>query len=416
MLCTFPSAVRACYGIYKFVVVRLPLLKPSYKWKAIRKRSIAFELTRTLYRKGRITDPGIMAMVSFQPDNSGSHKEVEKGKTGIFELDVAYNGLSIGGKIFNTGIKGCEVLLDGMVLRKATLDKDNEFAFKISGSVLTHFPEKSILSVRLNNGEFLLCKGFQNILVTVPGGKDSIKKILDDGFLVSKRGGIPLSAEIVKKNQDELLQLYDELRDFFENIIGKSLFLNYGTLLGFVRNADFIPNDDDFDAGYISEKRHPLEVKTEALELIRKLLRAGYSVSINSVGRLFKVHGKNGFHLDIMPVWFEAEWNVAYRGICVKASLDDFVPVQKSFLRGCKVYIPNCPEVFLTGYYGKDWRVPDPGYSADMRQTGMDLRTNYGKYLITPLEFMHFKQQMDTERKSDSAIGEFISASLVGKI
>jgi len=357
-----------------------------------------------------------MAKVLFIPEDPEVLKTINVEPAGKYYLDVAYNGMSIGGKVFLKGAGTCDVLLDGKVLRKVTLDKDSEFEFKIASSVLLLFPEKSRLSVRLDNGGFLLYKRVAHALVTVPGGNSSIKEVLDSGFMVSKRGGIPTSSEKVKHNQDSLLKLYEELRCFFDQEIGRPLFINYGTLLGIVRNGDFIPNDDDFDAGYVSTKTNPKEVKAEALVLIKILLRAGYTISINSVGRLFKVQGSNGIHLDIMPVWFEAEWNVAYRGICVKACQDDFVPVQKSLLRSHKVYIPNHPEVFLEGYYGKTWRVPDPGYSADLRQTGKDLRANYGKYLITPLEFMHFKQQMDMERNSDPAIGDLISVSLVGTI
>ena len=145
------------------------------------------------------------------------------------------------------------------------------------------------------------------------------------------------------------------------------------------------------------------------------MLNLGFNVSVNPVGRLFKIHNNTGVHLDLMPVWFEKEWNVAFRGACVKSSVEDYLPVGNGFLRDHEVYVPNKPEIFLSGYYGTSWRIPDPGDVSDFRQTGKSLLKNYLKYLITPLEFKKISRKVEAERIDNPGIGRFTASAFKGK-
>jgi hypothetical protein len=85
-------------------------------------------------------------------------------------------------------------------------------------------------------------------------------------------------------------------------------------------------------------------------------------------------------------------------------------------MRGRKVYTPRRPEVFLEGYYGPGWRVPDPGYVSDIKQTGKDLRRSYAKFLITPLEFLRFARKVEGERARNPSMGRLVSMSLRGEL
>ncbi len=411
-ICNFPTVVKFFYDSFQFLVVHMPFLRSSYKWKMIRTRVLNFEIQRALYRRGKPSASNILFEVSYAQGDVLADARKRRADTGYFTLDVVVNGLLIKGKVNDLSAEHVNVMVDGLLLRKITLAADREFFTKVQPSVLQSFPPHSVISVQTGSGCLLMYGMAASASLNAPFGTGGLEGLLGEGHLLSKKGGMSTSADTIKEHQEKFLQLYSEVRAVFDKDIGTPLFLTYGTLLGYVRGGDFIPNDDDFDAGYLSRKGTPQEVKKETLEIMLKLLRAGFSIGINAVGRLFKIHRDTDVHLDLMPVWFEGAWNVAYRGACVKASESDFLPAVKGSLRGVEVYAPRNPEIFLEGYYGKNWRVPDPGYVSDYRQTGKNLKGNYGKFLLTPYEYLRLLDKVEAERKTNPDMGTLIASSL----
>jgi phosphorylcholine metabolism protein LicD len=101
---------------------------------------------------------------------------------------------------------------------------------------------------------------------------------------MNKKGVISATEDELRERQSAYLELYADLRRFFAEELGKPLMLMYGTLLGYHRDGDLIPGDDDFDAGYISDEHDPIAVKEETKRVIATLVRAGYLVSFNRRG------------------------------------------------------------------------------------------------------------------------------------
>jgi hypothetical protein len=187
---------------------------------------------------------------------------------------------------------------------------------------------------------------------------------------VDKKGFLVRPRDDVDQLQRGFLEIYAAAHRFFRTDLGKPLFVLYGTLLGQHRNDDFIPGDDDFDVGYYSDAGSSTAVRAEGMEIVIKLVRAGFVVTLNRQGRLFRLRLPGmppKCHLDVHAVWRErgSLW------IHPRANLDcvreDFLPEGAAKLRVTEVSVPARPVAFLAAYYGADWRVPDPAYSTAAR-------------------------------------------------
>ena len=82
-----------------------------------------------------------------------------------------------------------------------------------------------------------------------------------------------------------------ELEQFFRDKFNLSLYLVYGTLLGAIRNQDFIPHDVDVDLAYLSiltnredvlKERIKLREKLDSYHLMRNLYTVGLKLKFNN--------------------------------------------------------------------------------------------------------------------------------------
>ena len=146
---------------------------------------------------------------------------------------------------------------------------------------------------------------------------------------------------------------------------GVDAFPAYGTLLGAIREQDFIGHDSDVDLGYVSRHKHPVDVIRESYRLQRFLRERGYSIDRYSAAA-FKVevleadgavrgldvfggyflHGKL-YLMGEIGTPFEEEW-IFPLGTCTFA--------------GRTLTAPARPEKLLEATYGPNWRVPDPAF------------------------------------------------------
>lgn len=166
---------------------------------------------------------------------------------------------------------------------------------------------------------------------------------------------------------------YDILSDIykvFENSESK-VFCTYGTLLGLVRDGDFIKTDFDMDLGVLDNQKYDwdeIEKKCKSIGLIKK--------------RQFRIDGKIveqtycKFGLDIDFFLYSQNKNgyLAYelvRDINEKNTEKFMVKyieypsitglMVKTF-NGVSVVIPENVEDVLEAAYGKGWRVYDPNF------------------------------------------------------
>ena len=125
--------------------------------------------------------------------------------------------------------------------------------------------------------------------------------------------------------------------------------LAFGTLLGVVREHDFIDHDEDIDLAFLDEDRNALWA------ILPDLMKMGFRVCRYDRRDLLSVMRK-GEYIDF---YFYRPWQEGYR-IC-----SGWVNVEKHLIntaqiefKGISFPVPLDYEEYLVGEYGADWRIP----------------------------------------------------------
>jgi len=185
----------------------------------------------------------------------------------------------------------------------------------------------------------------------------------------------PVFAERTAADLDPLLDAMGELLDVLATH-GVAAFPAYGTLLGAVREGDFLGHDSDADLGYVSSHSSPVDVVRESFRLQRAVAERGWAtyrysglafrvevVEADGATRFLDVFGGflDGGRLYLMGEVghpFEREW---------------LLPLGRTTLRGREYPAPARPEKLLEVMYGPSWQVPDPAFKFETPRQVVEL-------------------------------------------
>ena len=162
---------------------------------------------------------------------------------------------------------------------------------------------------------------------------------------------------------------------YLKKNFGYTLYFIGGTLLGYIRENDFLENDKDMDISYFSKYENVADVKKEMIDICEKLIeleeplifiRTGFTTVKYFIK--YKIVGTEDDRIDIMPTWIQN--GKIYRPTFVgyNGSRDIIFPLKKETFYGYEVYIPNQAEVKLANVYGENWRIPDKGFKKKKRR------------------------------------------------
>ncbi len=370
-----------------------------------------FHLERVLHKKGagRVSDPLFAASLERMDERPRS-------PNGRYQVRIMAEGLLLYGSVKDSKRARISLTVNGTTVRKTTTTGNREVRIRILRSALFQFPPESQVILRTEDGTPLSYKGRSGFVLKVPTGSGRIINLAASGHLISKKGGISQTPERIRARQDAYLEIYSEARKFFEAEFGKSLFLLYGTLLGVYRGGDFIPGDDDFDGGYVTDETDPAKIKEETKGMIVKLVQAGFTVSFNRRGKLFRLQkasgATDGMHLDLRPIWFDKDHMIAHKCAYIPAVRADFLPVRTTNLRGVEVDLPANPEAMLAGYYGPGWKVPDPSYVNDVSRVPSSIQRQLNQVYISPREYLEMTDYLRSPEGFRPGIGRFVSDGL----
>lgn len=143
--------------------------------------------------------------------------------------------------------------------------------------------------------------------------------------------------------------------------------VDFGTLLGFVRSKNFIRNDFDIDIGVVNVSR---------AEITKELEGKGYKL----VDTIYSKQGhftlgfiRKGVLVDIYGYIFNNDGNVE----CIIKVGEKFIALENSLsgietykISGKKIFVPTQKEQWLSRIYGSGYVAPDPNYSGSLNVKG----------------------------------------------
>jgi glycerol-3-phosphate cytidylyltransferase len=142
--------------------------------------------------------------------------------------------------------------------------------------------------------------------------------------------------------------------EIFKHKYNLPLYLIYGTLLGAIREKDFISYDTDVDLAYLSRYSKKEDVLTERICLIDRLEGAGLLRWRETVGIKTNFNGND---FDIWTSWIDENdlYNILpFEPFCSK---DTVIPLKPYEFRGEQILIPWQSIELLDKIY-VNWQIP----------------------------------------------------------
>ncbi|MHA2012751.1 MAG: LicD family protein [Candidatus Helarchaeota archaeon] len=177
-----------------------------------------------------------------------------------------------------------------------------------------------------------------------------------------------------EKKKNDLIVGIKDIMNFFEKKLNIKVYLVYGTLLGSIRENDFINHDHDIDLAYLSNKHTVKEVIKETqhiyttlknYKMLGKLWASNGAIFANQFTG--KEHPRGHAHIwdlnhaictDLFTSWIDKKGKYhLVRKINGEFSNSILLPFLKGKLRGENFRIPNGSKRLLTYWY-KNWEIP----------------------------------------------------------
>ena len=220
-----------------------------------------------------------------------------------------------------------------------------------------------------------------------------------------------------EKQLELLVSSMKALEQLFLKEFNIQLYLTWGTLLGAIRQNDFIAFDNDVDLAYLSRKDKDFEILEEHEFIVAVLKEHEFAVTRNSKGQIHvrvlpETEAGSGavFNLDIWTTWVRDGQYFHYPDIKGDLSEADTLPLIPHKLRGQSFLIPTGYANVLTAFYGEKWQEPDANYAWYPRYNADDefefLRSSAVTAPVQIPQFPHKSEQLQIREE-----GEFFFVS-----
>ncbi len=381
-----------------------------WAWRRLHHWEFSLERCRSLAGEARAHDP--LFGVELRP----SAPSPSADPVGVYTIEVMHEGVRFHGWSHRHGIESVEVWFGERLLRRVNLGGGQVirgFAFTLLRPTVAALASEGSFQLRTPGvGAWSAFGKHGEVAVTIPHGDGSLDEVLDAGGEIDKKGALSRPSMGLSDLQRQLLELYGQVRDHFEEHLDRSLMVLYGTLLGIHRDGALIPGDDDFDVGYLSSASRPADVKVEAKGIIRSLLAQGFVVTLNPRGRPFRVQRPGAaaaLHLDVQAIWFQDGHAWLHNFSRLEAGPEDFVPHEAREYEDTELYLPRRTEYFLEGHYGANWRTPDPGFKYHVPRESSRLHRLVDDLHLSPQEYRLWLQEFSTEGLVDVEAPAFVA-------
>ncbi|WP_235736263.1 class I SAM-dependent methyltransferase [Nocardioides alcanivorans] len=198
------------------------------------------------------------------------------------------------------------------------------------------------------------------------GGLLSVVDASGHPLSIDKVGHLARSFEATDERiREEILvgtgRALDDLRDR----CGLDAYLNYGMLLGAVRDGAMIAHDSDSDLCYVSRTESPADLIAESYRIERRMRELGWDVlrmSGGDIKLLLPLSDGRRCHIDVFVAFWVGGTFFQLGNRSGTLSESAILPVSTIELHGHTFAAPARPEEMLRFVYGPGWRVPDPAF------------------------------------------------------
>jgi hypothetical protein len=210
-------------------------------------------------------------------------------------------------------------------------------------------------------------KSFSHVL----GSRTALDRLADEVNRAGELLGSPTAVVtrhgirdlgVLRRDRDAHLDLMERAAAVLREC-GHDMLLSNGTLLGAVREGDFLAYDDDIDVMVPVDAAGPLSGEPELQQLQDELATKGWSVFLpNAHTNFHLVDRQTRMRIDVFPMFVDGETTtMTLNGMRMRAiPTRTVLPTSTIGLHGHTFHGPADPAAYLTEMYGSTWNVPDP--------------------------------------------------------
>jgi hypothetical protein len=180
--------------------------------------------------------------------------------------------------------------------------------------------------------------------------------------VLTRHGVVDVSG--LRRMSDDYIRTIERAGELLDSC-GYPMMLAYGTLLGAVREGDFLAHDDDVDLMVPLTAVGREDGEPELAALREQLRERGWKVTRPNSYTNFHLHDpETGLHVDVFPLFVDGDTTALHMEKMRLRSIDtDIVmPPRPLTFQGHELWGPARPEAFLAERYGEGWSVADPYY------------------------------------------------------
>lgn len=244
----------------------------------------------------------------------------------------------------------------------------------VSGGVLVEWPEVLrrflVGTVRVTVADVAGTRVLHDEEVVLGSGADGVRVAVVDPqglpLAIDKVGHLCRAFEATDEGvRAEILAGTRRALDDLRGPCGVEAYLNYGALLGSVRDGAMIGHDSDTDVCYLSRHDSPADIIAESYRIQRTLKRLGWNLlrmSGGDIKLLLPLSDGRVCHIDVFVAFRVGETFYQLGNRSGRLPESAILPVSTITLHGVDFPAPADPEAMLAFIYGPGWRVPDPAF------------------------------------------------------
>lgn len=293
---------------------------------------------------------------------------------GDWTLSPRTNGrIQIRGQLFSSS-QIVFIFVNDIIIKAVNI-RENEYAnhhtpsrflFSLAPGAIKQFPYVAKISVGSEGGLLVTPASEERLTFRNSFRNGNLLKRIKQNYVLTKKGSLTQLLTDDHEWQRTALDGYEKLSKYFKSKFDYDIFFVYGSLLGYVRNNDFIADDDDIDISYFSRQTSVRAVKKEMLSMAVAMAADGWPVKLTARRRLFKVQSE-GVWFDSFAGWLEDGRIWMHQTTSFEGGEEVFMPLKTASFKDAEIMVPQQSERFLEEVYGPSWRTPDPGYQNPVR-------------------------------------------------